>query len=333
MAADHSKALNQSSARPRGRPKKVPYLWINPAPVQSFMDYLISEKGLSFNTVVAYRCDLEDLETFARQNFDMGLMDIKVDHLRQYVRGLGPRFDPQTVSRRLSTIRQFYRFLQSEGMCRDDPTQTIDFPQLGRYLPQYLSEKEIQALFDVVQSPTLPHDLMVRVVLEILYATGIRVSELVQLKISSVNFGCSTIEVMGKGSKERWIPVHSEAIEVIRLYLAKRPYLPEDKGWLFPKRTNSNEHVQRQVVACWLKDLAVRAGISHQKISPHVIRHSFATHLLNRGADLRSIQLMLGHSDISTTQIYTHVAQNKLIQLVEMCHPLAKMNEIKIDNQ
>ena len=243
---------------------------------------------------------------------------------------------PRTAARRVSCLRQFYRFLFTENVREDDPTSVLDAPKQGHTLPKYLTEAEVEAL--LAAACTLPRrSARATALLELLYATGLRVSELVSLPLAAIRPGQPLI-VRGKGSKERMIPVGTVARDAVEAYLAVRaadiPAAAQAVGkrgartpaspWLFPGRGKSG-HMTREGFAQLLKDIAVTAGIAPSRVSPHVLRHSFATHLLANGADLRSLQQMLGHADISTTQIYTHVLEERLRRLVTEHHPLANL--------
>jgi integrase/recombinase XerD len=233
---------------------------------------------------------------------------------------------PRTAARRLSALLQFFKFLLVEGMRADDPTSVIDAPRQGRPLPKILSEGEVTALIETARANESPEGIRLAAMLELLYASGLRVSELVALPLGTVARGERAIIVRGKGDKERMVPLGEQALRAVRDYLAVRPsFLAKGQvsRWLFPSRAASG-HLTRMRCGQLLKDLAVKAGVDPGKLSPHVLRHAFATHLLGHGADLRSVQQMLGHADISTTQIYTHVDVERLTTLVTTHHPLAK---------
>jgi integrase/recombinase XerD len=236
---------------------------------------------------------------------------------------------PRTAARRLSAIRQFYRFLVGEGVRPDDPVTLIDSPRQGRSLPKLVSEAEVGGLLEAAGALPGADGLRMTALLELLYATGLRVSELVALPVASVMRDRRVLVVRGKGGKERMIPLHDAARRAVNAWLAaraaelRRRRKDGTSPWLFPSHGGSG-HLTRQRLGQLLKELAVAAGIDRRKVSPHVLRHAFATHLLNHGADLRSVQKMLGHADIATTQIYTHVADERLKALVRDHHPLAK---------
>jgi len=243
---------------------------------------------------------------------------------------------PRTVARRLSVLRQFYRFLLAERMRDDDPASTLDSPKLGRPLPKVLTRVEVDRLIEAAQGQTKAKGGSdggrMETLLEILYGSGLRVSELVGLPVGAAERDPTMLLVRGKGSKERQVPLSDPARAAIAKWLRTRAAsLGEEKSrYLFPSRGREG-HLTRQRFAQLLKEAALAAGIDPVRVSPHVLRHAFASHLLEAGADLRSVQLMLGHADIATTQIYTHVVPEKLRALVEDHHPLAKRRRRPVD--
>jgi integrase/recombinase XerD len=297
--------------------------------LESFVEMLRAERNAARNTVEAYTRDLTDLAGFlARRRADLATADAAA--LRAYLAALDRAgMAPRTAARRLSAIRQFYRFLIGEGLRQDDPVATIDAPRQGRSLPKLLSEVEIGQMLEAAHAMKGADGLRLATLLELLYATGLRVSELVALPAAAVMRDQRVLIVRGKGGKERMIPLHESARAAINTWLGVRSaeLRKRPKGatspWLFPSHGDSG-HLTRQRLGQLLKDLAMAAGIERRKVSPHVLRHAFATHLLDHGADLRSVQKMLGHADIATTQIYTHVADERLKTLVRDHHPLAK---------
>lgn len=233
---------------------------------------------------------------------------------------------PRTAARRLSALRQFFRFLYAEGFRADDPSSAVDAPRQGRSLPKILLEPEVDALLDAARSRPGPEGKRLVCLLEIAYATGLRVSELVSLPVATVTHDERLLIVRGKGDKERMVPLTEAAIGAIIAYREYRVNFlagRRESAFLFPSRS-AEGHLTRRRLGQLLKELAVECGIDRAKVSPHVLRHAFATHLLDHGADLRSVQQMLGHADISTTQIYTHVLSQRLRSIVESHHPLAK---------
>jgi integrase/recombinase XerD len=240
--------------------------------------------------------------------------------LRSYMADLGSQgLKPRTAARRLSALRQFHRFLLREGIRADDPTGLLDTPKLPGVLPKYLSEAEVDALLAATRLVPGRPGVVARTALEILYATGLRVSELLSLPRTALAGDAALVMVKGKGGKERLVPLSDAAKQAASELVAL-----SDKGvrWLFPGRGRT-QPLTRQAFFLLLKQVALKAGIDPARVSPHVLRHSFASHLLAHGADLRSLQMLLGHADIATTQIYTHVLEERLRRLVEMHHPLA----------
>lgn len=298
--------------------------------INQFLEMLGAERGAAENTLAAYARDLSHLS----ENTTGRLQDITRDQVRIYLAILQKAgLSARTQARKLSTIRQFYKFLYAEGIRNDNPVTGIDSPRAGRPLPRLLSEQQVSRLLEVAQGqaqgqagekPNLK-TLRSHALIEILYATGLRVTELVSLPLISVQSGEPYIYVRGKGDKERLVPLNRRAIRAIEAYISVMT--SQNSGqqgkWLFPSR-GAKGHLTRHRFAQILKQLAGEAGISPKSISPHVVRHAFATHLLAHGADLRAVQKMLGHSDITTTQIYTHVLEERLKLLVQQKHPLSK---------
>ncbi len=299
--------------------------------VEAFLEMMSVERAASVNTLGAYQSDLLDFIAFiSRQG--ASLADFESEHIRAYLAGLeAAGIAASTAARRLSSIRQMCAFMLAEQIRNDNPAEVIDSPRQGRALPKTLSEAQIEALLEAaremieVAKTQTARKKAVRLhcLLEILYATGLRVSELVGLPVSARGMEGQVLIVSGKGGRERLVPLTPAAQAAMDAYMDAAGI--KRSGYLFPSRGKAG-HLTRQRFAQELKTLAIRAGISSGGISPHVLRHAFATHLLNNGADLRAVQQMLGHADISTTQIYTHVLEERLRALVEAHHPLAKMN-------
>lgn len=292
----------------------------------AFLEMMIAERGASRNTYDAY---LRDLTQYLDHLASLGRtgMTAQTDDVRGFLAGLsGQGLAARTQARKLSAVRQFHGFLMLEGGRTDDPTSTVDAPRLGRPLPKVLQFDEVGALLEAARAADGWRGIRLLALLEILYATGLRVSELVGLRLSSLSRDGRIVTVRGKGGKERLVPLGDGARLAIEGWLPLRARLLKEQGkavpWLFPSRATAG-HVTRDAFAKQLRDLAVAAGLDPQRVSPHVLRHAFATHLLANGADLRSVQQMLGHSDISTTQIYTHVLDERLKSLVQDVHPLA----------
>jgi integrase/recombinase XerD len=289
---------------------------------ETFLEMMAVERGAAAKTIEGYGRDLGDIDAFVVD----GLDDASTEDIRTYIASLSASgLAASTVSRRLSAIKQFFRFLYAEGLRPDDPTLTVDGPRIRRPLPKYLSEEEVALLLAFAHEAKGPEGKRLVALLEVLYATGLRVSELVGLPLSAVTRDVRFLIVRGKGGKERIVPVSDPALEAIATYRDVRLYfIPEgaESPWLFPSRGKSG-HLTDRRFAQLLKKLAILAGIKTSRVSPHVLRHAFASHLLAHGADLRAVQQMLGHADISTTQIYTHVLESRLKALVENHHPLA----------
>lgn len=301
------------------------------ARVEAFLEMLSAERGAAENTLISYQRDLDDLSDFlSGRKVSLGVATR--EDLTAYLSDLARRgFQPTSQARRLSAMRQFYKFLYGEGLREDDPTAILDAPKKSRPLPKVLSVEDVTGLLSLaekeadLEGPEQPARIRRLALIELLYATGMRVSELVSLPVKVLTQEGRFLLVRGKGNKERLVPLSRTAIEALARYGQIRAAEPAqaDSPFLFP--ANSKEgHLPRQVFARELKDLAIRAGLSADAVSPHVLRHAFASHLLGNGADLRAVQELLGHSDISTTQIYTHVLDERLQQLVQTHHPLAK---------
>lgn len=290
-----------------------------------FLDMMAVERGASNNTLEAYRRDLADFDGYLTAG-GLSAATAKEGDLHAYIQAMGKAaMAPRTVARRLSALRQFYRFAYAEGHRKDDPTLKIENPRQARPLPKTLSEEEVDRLLQAAQDRPGPEGLRLTALLEVLYASGLRVSELVSLPLAAVARDPRVMIVLGKGNKERMVPLSDAARAALQDYKEVRGHFlkqEEDSRWLFPSRSLGG-HLTRHRVAQLLKELAVEAGIMPSKVSPHVLRHAFASHLLSHGADLRSVQQMLGHADISTTQIYTHVLEERLRSLVQDHHPLA----------
>ena len=294
--------------------------------LDAFLEMLAAERNASPHTLRAYRRDLEGFAGFLAKR-GSALAQAAPEDVRAYLARLAQRgMSPRSTARHLSSLRQFHRFLVTEGVREDDPLTSIDSPRLGRPLPKILSEDEVRRLIEAAAE--LPEVERVRLVaiLEVLYAAGLRVSELAALPVSALARDGRVLTVRGKGDKERLVPLSAPARAALEAWRAVRARsLPEGRTsrFMFPSRA-AGGHITPSRIAQLLKALAPRAGLNPRRLSPHVLRHAFASHLVDRGADLRSVQQMLGHADISTTQIYTHVAGDRLQRLVQESHPLAK---------
>ncbi len=290
--------------------------------VESFLEMLAAERGAATNTLAAYAADLADFSAHAATRGFTPAQAV-AEHVQGYLRGLSAAgLSARTAARRLSALRQFFRFLVREGVRSDDPTELAVSPRLPASLPKALSEEEVRALLEgAARLPGKRGPLAVALV-EMLYSSGLRVSELVGLHAGALREAETLVAVLGKGAKERLVPISARARAAAQ---AARGEPRRPSRWLFPSRAASG-HVTRQQVGVVLKDAALAAGLDPAKVSPHALRHSFATHLLARGADLRTLQMLLGHADIATTQIYTKVLEERLRKLVEEHHPLAEKN-------
>jgi integrase/recombinase XerD len=281
---------------------------------------LAAERGAARNTLVAYQADLDDFAAVAAAR---GCAPAGCDAtlLQSYMAGLQRvGLSARTAARRLSALRQFHRFLLREGVRADDPTSLLDAPRLPSTLPKYLTEQEVDALLAAAGSLPGRRGAMARAAVEILYATGLRVSELLALPRSALAGDASVLLIRGKGGKERIVPLSDAAREAAAALVA---FDYSASRHLFPGR-DKRRTLTRQAFFLLLKHVGLQAGLDPVRISPHVLRHSFASHMLAHGADLRSLQLLLGHADIATTQIYTHVLAERLQRLVEAHHPLAR---------
>ena len=301
--------------------------------LEAFLELLLAERGASPNTIAAYRRDLEDAARFlsASDAARSGVLDgATTGDLRSYLTDLqGRGMSARTSARRLSTLRQFYRFLYADGLRDDDPSAILESPRQGRSFPKLLSEGDVDALLDAAAACDGAEGKRLSALVELCYATGMRVSELVGLPLTAVKRDPEMLIVRGKGDKERMVPLSEPARDAVRDYLAVRDsFLTKgtSNSYLFAGR--GGKHLTRQRFFQLLKELAVSAKLDPRKVSPHVLRHAFATHLLHHDADLRTVQQMLGHADISTTQIYTHVLDERMRRLVAEHHPLAsRLNE------
>jgi integrase/recombinase XerD len=304
-----------------------------------FLDMLAAEQGAGDNTLQAYRHDLTDFSAFLASS-GQSFAGVETQGLRDYLADLDARgFKSSSAARRLSAMRHLFRFLLNERIRHDDPAAILSGPKRGRGLPKVLSIADVdrllvraKALADAPEVSVLQRLRAMRLycLLEVLYATGLRVSELVALPSSAARRDARMIVVRGKGNKERLVPLNEPSRQAMADYLAAMETLNKEKKknpasskWLFPSFGESG-HLTRQHFARDLKELAVSAGLAPRLVSPHVLRHAFASHLLHNGADLRIVQTLLGHTDISTTQIYTHVVEERLKSLVRDLHPLAE---------
>lgn len=294
--------------------------------VEQFLEMLIAERGASSNTCTSYLNDITNFDKFLN-GAETTLEDATTDDIRRYLRHRSEvGANNPTISRNLSVLRQFFKFLQSENVRLDNPALNVDGPKVSRTLPKVISEDDVEALLKAAHKLQTAEGIRLTCLLEIAYASGLRVTELVSLPTDALNLTSETLLISGKGGKERLVPLTFSAMNAIVAY--ERVRIDFLKGnntskFLFPSRSKQG-YLTRRRLGQLLKELAIQAGLDPTIISPHILRHAFASHLLNRGADLRSLQKMLGHSDISTTQIYTHVQKEKLRAVISSYHPMAK---------
>ena len=314
--------------------------------IENFLNNLLAEKGSAKNTIISYKKDLEELFDFLK---DIKIEEITTKDLKKYLEFLYKNgVATSTMARHISAIKQFFNFLQLENIITENPASLLDHPKIQAHIPEILTEKEIEKLLDTAKKDKSNYGIQLYTMLELLYATGLRISELVEMKISDIqkkyrSDGLYTIDdfliINGKGNKERLIPINKTAKDALIKYINLRESLLNGKKseWLWTTMATfskdkkdtkvifkKDNHIARQIFALNLKQLAIESNINPEKVHPHILRHSFATHILQRGADLRVVQELLGHSDISTTQIYTHIADEKLKKIVNELHPLAK---------
>ena len=303
---------------------------MSPHLLELFIEMLAAEHGASRHTLDAYQRDLQQFLSSCKGN----PADQSRQQIESYLSKLSQRgLSPKTIARKLSAIKQFYRFLYSEKLCESNPASTISTPKQARHLPNVLSIESVQALVETARKDDRPEGARLNALIELIYASGLRVSELVSLRVAQLQKSVQHpsgyepyLIIKGKGSKERLVPLNARAIESVKAYLDIRAHFLTQgiaSPYLFPSSAKTG-HLTRQRFGQLLKQLAMDAGLNPDSLSPHTLRHSFATHLLSGGANLRVIQELLGHADISTTQIYTHVASERLQQLVEDHHPLAR---------
>lgn len=313
---------------------------LSAAHLEAFLEMMIAERGAADNTIESYQRDLTEVSNFLSER-RTSLNKATSDDIKAYLKQMSDEgYAASSQSRHLSSMKQFYRFLHDEGILDDDPTGIIDAPKSGLKLPKTLSEDEVGQLLDLAEAEAktakgdkdLISKTRFRALLELLYATGMRVSELVALPIGVLKRDVPFLIIKGKGNKERLVPISQAAKSALADYLAAmeayqaKQKNPVETPFLFPANSKTG-YLARQVFARELKSIAAQAGIDVEKVSPHVLRHAFASHLLSNGADLRAVQELLGHSDISTTQIYTHVLDERLKKLVNEHHPLAKTHK------
>ncbi|ACT69141.1 tyrosine recombinase XerD [Neorickettsia risticii str. Illinois] len=288
--------------------------------VEQFLEKILVERNATLNTISSYRTDLRLLGAFLKKK---GLKDASKEDLYGYIADLrAQQLSNATIRRKTATFRQFFSFLYSEKISSGNPAQTLELPKKTLVLPRYLTKEEVLSLLTFLETGQ-PATLRLYAILEILYSSGMRVSELINMKISDIRpllNGQQHIIIVGKGRKERILPFSKKAIQVLKLYLTS---YQSNSPWLFPGAGRKDRPMSRQRLGQLLKELALKCSIDPKRISPHVIRHSFATHLLDNGMDIKVVQDLLGHAQITTTQIYTHISQNKLHKEIEAKHPLS----------
>ena len=294
---------------------------------EAFLEMMAVERSAARNTLTAYAKDLEDASGFLASR-GRDLADASLEDIEAYFGDLSARgLSPATAARRRAAVRQFYRFVLGEGWRKDDPSRRVDAPKKGRPLPKVLSREEVDRLIAAADAKDGAQGLRVACMIELLYASGLRISELLALPLAALARDPAYLIVRGKGGKERLAPLNDAARTAVKAYLPVRSsFLPKgqkDNPWLFASRGKGGRLTARRFSQL-LQEAAVAAGVDPGKVSPHVLRHAFATHLLEGGADLRVVQTLLGHADIATTQIYTHVAGDRLREVVETRHPLAR---------
>lgn len=289
--------------------------------IDAFLEMQVAEHGASPNTISAYRRDLDDFYVFLKRR-NQSLLQATAQDLHDYIVFLkSQQYAIKTQSRHLSALREFYRFLFSEDKIHVNPTDYLSAPKTQKSLPKYLSEENVFALIQAAENT----NLRLYTLLEVLYASGMRVSELVGLPVTAVTREKKHLYIVGKGNKERIVPLNDKACAALDRWslVRENTYPRADKNrWLFPAKSKSG-HLTRDAFFKELKKLAASVGLAPEKVSPHVFRHSFASHLIAHDADLRSVQKLLGHSDIATTEIYTHVLPDRLKKIIEKSHPLA----------
>lgn len=295
--------------------------------IEAFLEMMAGERASARNTITAYGKDLADAGAFLKAR-GSDLAKATATDIEAYFAALSDRgMSPATAARRRSAVRQFYRFVLGEGWREDDPSRRVDAPKKGRPLPKVLSRDEVDAVIAAAAARDGAQGLRLACMVELAYASGLRISELTGLPLAVLARDPAYLIVKGKGGKERLAPLNAAAREAVKAYLdIREAFLPKGDGanpWLFPSRGKARRLTPRRF-AQLLDEAAADAGIDPARVSPHVLRHAFATHLLEGGADLRVVQKLLGHSDIATTQIYTHVAGDRLREVVATKHPLAK---------
>ncbi len=294
---------------------------------EAFLEMMAVERSAAKNTLMAYEKDLSDASGFLSGK-GRGLADASAEDIEAWFASLGARgLSPATAARRRASIRQFYRFVLGEGWREDDPSRRVDAPKMGRPLPRVLTRAEMERLLSVAAERDGAAGVRLTCIVEVIYASGLRISECLNLPLAALARDPAYLIVKGKGGKERLAPLNGPARDAVKAYLeVRKSFLPKgvrDSPWLFVSRSAAGRLTRRRF-SQMLEEAAGLVGIDRARVSPHVLRHAFATHLLEGGADLRTVQKLLGHSDIGTTQIYTHVTEGRLAQVVADNHPLSR---------
>lgn len=303
---------------------------------EQYFEMMLSERAIAHNSLYSYQRDLLDFEEFLLSNSTSEL-NVRCENIRKFIISLSQNnIQPRSINRKISAIKSYYEFLISEGYAKYNPTLMVDLPKYSVKLPSVLSIDEIQCLLHYCMRKKSHEGIRINAMIHLLYASGMRVSELISLKLSNILINQKShaikkfFNICGKGNKERVILINDQSIDSLTQYLQIRCHFINNnnqkaKLYLFPSKSSTG-YMTRQNFAISLKQVAIFAGIDPEKVSPHVLRHSFASHLLEGGADLRAIQELLGHTDISTTQIYTHIQTNHLQKAIQQHHPLSKLN-------
>ena len=296
--------------------------------IDNFLQMMAAEKGAACNSIAAYEHDLQQFLQYG--NFE-NAVQITKQSIETYIQYLHTQlFAPKSIARKLSVIKEFCKFLYSEKIINENPAQNILTPKQEKPLPKYLTVDEIKLLTETAAASKDYRIQRIAVMIDLMYATGMRVSELVALPLTAINFSKGQVTIFGKGSKERIVPVAARSVDTLKKYESLRQkFMAKNapSNYLFPSLTAAEKHFTRDAFYKDLKKLAAECGIYPSRISPHVLRHSFATHLLNNDADLRSVQKMLGHENITTTEIYTHITSQKLFNTICQKHPLMRYTE------
>jgi integrase/recombinase XerD len=299
--------------------------------IEQFLEMMLAERSIAKNSLISYRRDLLDFKSFLKES-QLNEFDVTSDNISKFIESLRSTLEPRSINRKLSTVKNYYEFLMSEAHTNYNPILMVDLPKFSAKLPSYLSINEIRSLLEYCKDDNSAEGARLGAMIHLLYASGLRVSELVSLRLASILVNQVAREVkkvfsiVGKGNKERNIVINSQTVDALQKYLKIRHQFinksnPKSEIYLFCSKSASG-YMTRQNFAILLKQASVQQGLDPNKVSPHILRHSFATHLLEGGADLRVIQELLGHADISTTQIYTQVESGRLKKVLDLYHPL-----------